>query len=53
MKKIKINFQNNISDVFIVKKIPKGYLVTAVPFKKGEEPKEIFHIEDSQLYSNK
>ena len=49
MEKINIDLKNKPTEVFGVKKTPKGYLVTAEPFKKDEEPKKVFHVTNNNV----
>lgn len=49
MEKIKIDLKNKPTEVFVVKKTPKGYLVTTESFEKDEEPKKVFHVTNNNV----
>ncbi len=49
MHKIKIDIKDKPTEVFVVKKTPKGYLVTTTAFKENEEPTKVFHVTDNQV----
>lgn len=49
MHKIKIDIIGKPTEVFVVKKTPKGYLVTTKAFEENEEPTKVFHVTDNQV----
>jgi hypothetical protein len=47
--KLIVDVPKKATEVYIVTRSGKGYLVTEIKFKKDEEPKKVFHVTDDQV----